>query len=286
MKNVFRSLMAVIFLPLVAFALLLSNVLQTLSLLVYPVSRAACRYLNRLISGSWFNFLRWSLEVPIGIRFVQTGDALPWRENAFLLANHQAMADIPSLLVIARKSGRLGDLKWFVKEPLKWVPGVGWGLQFLDSLFVKRNWTADKESVMAVFSKIRREKIPFWVISFLEGTRSSPKKIAKSQSFARKQGWPELKHVMLPRSRGFEATLEGLGALNQAIYDVTIAYPGAAPDLLQLFFGPVDTIHLHVRRFTEWPEKREERAEWVMERFREKDELLSFFKEHGRFPSA
>jgi lysocardiolipin and lysophospholipid acyltransferase len=91
---------------------------------------------------------------------------------------------------------------------------------------------------------------------------------------------------MLPRSRGFEATLEGLGELNQAIYDVTIAYPGDPPDLLQLFFGPIDRVHLHIRRFTEWPESREGKANWVMERFREKDELLSHFKAHGHFPSG
>lgn len=278
-----RILLAMIFVPLVAAALMLCNFLQMLSLVTRPFSAAGFRFANRTVVDAWFNFLRWVVTVPLGVKVIRTGDPLPWRENAFLISNHQAMADIPVLLTLAHASGRMGDLKWFVKDPIKWVPGIGWGLQFVDSLFVKRNWMADREKVLATFSRIRSHQTPFWVVSFLEGTRATPKKIARSQNFGAKQGLPHLKYVMLPRTKGFEATLDGLGDLNQAIYLATIAYEGKAPTLRELFFGPVKRIHLHVSRFTSWPMSASDRANWIIQHFEEMDQRLAHFHEQGSF---
>lgn len=284
MKKLLRPLLAPILLLALALAILLANFMQMASLVFAPFSGRAFRFANRFICNAWFGFLRWSLEDVLGVEFRQTGETFPWRENGFLIANHQAMADIPALISIAHRSGRMGDLKWFVKDPLKWVPGVGWGMRFLDCLFVKRNWTADKEKVTATFAKIRDQKIPFWVVSFLEGTRATPAKLARSQAFAERQGLPRLEHLMLPRTKGFEATLEGLGTTNRAIYDATIAYEGPPPSLLELFFS-VERVHIHTQRFTQWPGRREEMAAWIIQRYVEKDELLKEFKSRGAFPA-
>jgi 1-acyl-sn-glycerol-3-phosphate acyltransferase len=284
MPQPFRLAFASLLWPLLAAGLLLANALQMLSLAFLPLSPALFRYLNRRISGGWFGLLRISFETLLRVEVRQTGTPLPWRENAFLIANHQAMADIPILVALAARSGRMGDLKWFVKDPLKWVPGIGWGMRFLDCLFVKRNWTADREMVERVFARIREKRIPFWIVSFLEGTRATPAKLARSQAFARKQGLPHLEYVMVPRTKGFEATLQGLHGANRAIYDATIAYEEAAPSLTRLFFGPVKRVHVHTRRYTEWPVTAEERARWITERFVEKDKLLAHFHAQGSFP--
>jgi 1-acyl-sn-glycerol-3-phosphate acyltransferase len=285
MRKLLRPVLATVLLALLALSVLLANLLQMVSLVALPFSARAFRAFNRFICNSWFGLLRWSLEDAIGIEFRQTGEVYPWRENGFLIANHQKMADIPGLIAIARRSGRMGDLKWFVKDELKWVPGIGWGMRFLDCLFVKRNWTADKEKVTATFAKIREEKIPFWVVSFLEGTRATPSKIARSQGFAAKQGLPKLENLMLPRTKGFEATLEGLGATNKAVYDATIGYEGPPPSLLQLFYA-VERVHIHTRRFTEWPSAKEEKEAWIIQRYVEKDAILKEFKARGAFPPA
>ncbi len=274
MRRLVKFLAACFFVPLVAITLLSANAMQMLTLILYPFSTALFRQANRWISGSWFGFLRWVMEVPLQIQIEQKGDTLPKKENAFVIVNHQAMADIPVLLTLAARSNRLGDLKWYVKDPLKWSPGVGWGLLFLDCLFVKRNWTADKEKVLNTFARIRRNKSPFWVISFLEGTRSNPKKIQRSQDFAMRKGLPHLENVLLPRTKGFEATLQGLGELNQAIYDITIAYDGPAPNLFTFLFGSMDRVVVHTKRYTTWPTKPEEQVQWVIDRFVEKDKLL------------
>lgn len=285
MRKILRPLLATVLLVLLAIAILLANFLQMASLVLLPFSARGFRAFNRFICNAWFGSLRWSLEDAIGIEFRQTGENFPWRENAFLIANHQKMSDIPALIVIAHRSGRMGDLKWFVKDPLKWVPGVGWGMRFLDCLFVKRNWTADKEKVTATFAKIREENIPFWIVSFLEGTRLRPAKLARSQEFARKQGLPHLEYVMLPRTKGFEATLEGLGASNKAVLDATIGYEGASPNLWQLFYK-TERVHIHTRRFTQWPGTREEKGAWIIQRYVEKDALLKEFKATGAFPAS
>jgi 1-acyl-sn-glycerol-3-phosphate acyltransferase len=267
--------------PLLFCSMLLANALQMLSLALRPFSARAFREANRAITGAWFFFLAWIVET-VGVRVKIEGDEIPYRENAVLIANHQAMVDIPALVFLARRAGRLGDLKWFVKDPIKWVPGIGWGMLFIDCIFVRRNWTADKDKVMSTFARLRDHQIPFWVISFLEGTRATPEKLERSRAFARKAGLPELKRVMLPRTKGFEATLEGLGPLVSAVYDATISYQGRAPTITELFLR-VREITVHVKRYplAKLPKEREALNAWTIERYREKDAYLAGRAERG-----
>lgn len=274
--------------PLLGYLLFL-NVVQMGSLMVWLVSDRLFRFVNRWVARSWFNFLAWVLEKPLGVKFVITGDTLPLKENAFVIANHQSGCDIPAVAVLASRCRRAGDLKWFVKDPIKWVPGVGWGLRFLDCLFVKRNWTADKDKILATFERLRERKAPFWILSFVEGTRLTPAKLLRSQEYCRKAGLPVLNEVMSPRTRGFEATLEGLGRMTDAVYDVTLGfegYPvGLVPGLRELFFGRMNRVHVHVRRFPAagLPCEREGRVQWVLDRFEEKDSLMARFRATGSF---
>jgi len=45
---------------------------------------------------------------------------------------------------------------------------------------------------------------------------------AKSNIFAQREGRPQLKHLLLPRTRGFNALLESLRESNPVVYDVTV----------------------------------------------------------------
>lgn len=289
MPRLRKLLLALLAIPPLLGYLLLLNVLQVLSaVLLAPVWGSGFRAVNRLCARSWFNCLSFTLERVLGVEFRVTGDSLPPRENAFVIANHQSGCDIPALVVLATRCRRAGDLKWFVKDPIKWVPGIGWGMQFLDCIFVKRNWTADKDKILATFERLRTHRVPFWILSFVEGTRLTPAKMERSQAYCRKAGLPVPRFSMSPRTRGFEATLEGLGALTDAVYDVTIAFEGyevgLVPGLKELFFGRMDRVHVHVRRYaaTGLPQEREGRVAWVLARFEEKDALLGRFRETGR----
>lgn len=283
-----RVLLSLVYLPLLAFAVLLCNFLQMLSLAFLPFSGAAFRLVNRNLARTWFSSLAVSLDLLPGLAIVRTGNALPPGENAFVIANHQSGADIPALIWLAHHEGRTADLKWFVKDVIKWVPGIGWGMLFLDCLFLKRNWAADKEKIVATFERLRKNRVRFWILSFVEGTRLTIAKRERSREHCRKAGLPELTHVMSPRTRGFEATLEGLGSMVDAVYDITIAFEGfptgQIPGAMALFFGPLRRVHLDVRRFpvASIPPTREGRTQWVLDRFSEKDRRLAEFYRTGR----
>lgn len=264
-------------------ALLLCNLAQASSLLLWPLSPWLTRKVNRICAGLWYGLLCECLERVLGLRYVITGDILPAQENAFVLSNHQAMADIPALLALAHRQGRTGDTKWFVKDPLKWVPGVGWGLVFLDCIFVKRNWIADRDRVLATFARLRESGFSFWVISFLEGTRATPAKRKRSQEFAARQGLPHLTHLLLPRTKGFVATLDGLSPRIEAVYDVTIGYVGAPPSLFRLL-ARTREVHLAVRRYplASLPATSVGRAQWATDLYVAKDAAMGEFLRTGR----
>jgi 1-acyl-sn-glycerol-3-phosphate acyltransferase len=205
-----------------------------------------------------------------------SGDTVPKGENAILVMNHQQMPDIPFLLPFARSKGRVGDLKFFVKDALKYVPGVGWGLVFSGSVFVKRDWSRDEAAIDRAFRAIRESSMPFWLVVFAEGTRIGPHKLAREQRKAREQKRRPLRHVLMPRTRGFTAAVRALRQRADAVYDLTLAYEKGVPTMWQFVRGLARRAHLHVRRFPvdDLPRSDEELAGWLIDRFYEKDELL------------
>jgi 1-acyl-sn-glycerol-3-phosphate acyltransferase len=283
--RILRFVPSLLYFVLLLLALVPLNLVQMLSLVAWPFSGKLFRAINRGVCATFFNGLNILMEKFAGVEVAITGDPLPYRENAFVIANHQAMADIPSIIALARRSGRAGDLKWFVKDPIKYVPGIGWGMLFLDCIYVKRNWMADKSRVLKTFESLRTHRTPFWLVSFLEGTRITPEKRARSQAFGERQKLPHLEHVMLPRTKGFEATMEGLGSHKQAVYDLTIGYEGRPPGLSALLLGGVKRIHVHARRYpvAELPKENKERADWALARWVEKEERMARFYRDGHF---
>lgn len=269
-----------------AVSLLVINLLQMASLVVLPFSRPGFRALNRAFADTWWGWCVSYVERFQGVRVVLTGDAVPSDENALVVANHQDYSDIVMLLCLGARKGRLGDMKWFVKDGLKYVPGVGWGMLFLDCIFVRRNWTADRESVEHTFVKVRQHRIPIWLISFLEGTRLTKRKLEASQRYMARHNLAPTEHVMFPRTKGFVASIRGLGGHVQAVYDVTIAYEGRVLKLWDILKGNPQKAHLHVRRFPvpELPKDDETLAEWAVTLFAEKERLLAQFQQTGAFP--
>ena len=267
-------------------SLLAFNVLQLLSLALLPLSRTTFRRFNRWCADTWWGWCVSTARRLNGTELVVSGDVVPPRENAIVVANHQQMPDITTIMTFARTKDRLGDLKFFVKKALKWVPGVGWGMQFINCLFVDRDWTSDRETIRRTFATLVEEQIPTWLVTFVEGTRATPEKIAHSQAFARERGLAVLEHVLLPRTKGFVAAVRGLGDHVAAVYDLTIGYAEGVPTLWQYIRGSVRRIHLHVRRFPveDLPRPEEEIGSWLHQRFAEKDQLLDHFYATGSFP--
>ena len=266
-------------------ALLIINIFQMLSLVVLPFSRRKFRAFNRFCANTWWNWLVIYTERLQGTDVVFTGDAIPRDENAIVVANHRDYSDIAMLLCLGARKGRLGDMKWFVKDVLKYLPGVGWGMLFLDCIFVKRNWTADRASVEKTFAKVKRDKISIWLVSFLEGTRLTPGKLEASQRYMARKNLTPTRQVMFPRTKGFVASVRGLGSHIQAVYDVTIAHEGPVLKVWDILKGTGRKVHLHVRRFPvpDLPADDAELSAWAINLFVEKDRLLQQCMETGAF---
>lgn len=268
--------------------LMLGNLGQTASLAALPFSRRAFRRLNRELADAWWGHCVTLSRLLNRARVVVTGDPVPMRENAVVVANHQQMPDITFLMMFARSKDRLGDMKWFVKDQLKWVPGIGWGMVFLDCLFVRRDWAEDEASIARTFAGIVRDQVPLWLILFAEGTRITPDKIERSRAYAAERGLRPTEHVLQPRTKGFVASLKGLRGHVDAVYDITIGYEEGVPTLWQFIKGLSTVAHLHVHRtpVAELPRSDEALARWLQERYQVKDRLLAHFYQHGAFPSG
>ncbi len=256
--------------------LLLTNLVQLSSRLVLPFSRRGFYRINRECPAFWWGLCDLAAKYTHRIQFVVTGDDLPKNENALLIANHQQLTDVLALFPIARVRGRLGDLKWFAKESLRHVPGVGWGLTFIGCVFLKRDWFTDKARIERTFQHLIESGIPYWLISFVEGTRITPEKLRKSREHAVKRCLVPPSYTLVPRVKGFSASVQGLRGSAVAVYDVTIGYPKGIPSLWQYISGQVSEIHLHLKRYgmETLPNDEEGLARWLSDRFSEKEAWL------------
>lgn len=261
------------------------NPIQVASMALLPFSRRAVRAVNRWCARSIWGLWVLMAERQNGIRVRVTGDEVPLRENALVLPNHQSITDIMVLLCLAWRCGRLADMKFFVKDVVKWFPGFGWGMWLLDCIFVRRDWDRDRAGVQKIFAKYQREHIPLFLVTFLEGTRRTPAKQERARTFARERGLCEPTHTLVPRTKGFVATILGLRDHLDAVYDVDIAYPERVPTLVDAFRARVDRIEVRVRRtpVADLPAEEEGLARWVHDCFREKDRRLARFAVEQRF---
>ena len=119
---------------------------------------------------------------------------------------------------------------------------------------------------------------------------------AKSNEFAKREGKPVLRHLLLPRTRGFQSSLECLRGCRPVIYDVTMAYAGydgslppmqadfGMPTLWQLLRRKFPReVHLRIKRYS--MEEVLQDSNWLVKKWAEKDRLLAHFARHQQFPA-
>jgi len=276
MKKVRHILLSGLIALFLASTLLAVNIFQVLTLIIYPFSRSAFFYANRIFADKWWGLCVWVVnrvhQVPI--RF--SGDELDKDGNGIIISNHQSMADILVIFDLAVRQKRVGDLKWFIKDAIKWFPGVGWGLLFLNSVFVKRDWNRDANRISKAFHGLISSKMPFYMVLFPEGTRIKPSKLAESVKFTNKAGLLPMNHVLFPRTKGFVATIKGLRQDISAVYDVTIRYNGDTPTLWQWFTSDPGLVEVFVKKYPKnfLPDEPKALSEWLIQVYREKDARL------------
>ncbi|EMC97325.1 hypothetical protein BAUCODRAFT_68107 [Baudoinia panamericana UAMH 10762] len=234
-------------------------------------------------------------------------------ERVVLMANHQIYTDWLYMWWIGYTNSppMHGHIYIILKESLKWAPIIGPAMQFYGFIFMARKWSKDQERMRYRLRKLSTSKHsgpksgalkgasldPMWLLIFPEGTNVSANTRNGSKKYSEKMGIPDMKHQLLPRSTGLQFCLQECADTVEYLYDCTIGYEGIphglyGQDVFTLrsvyFQGrPPKSVNMHWRRFkiADLPvNDHDAMSQWVLDRWREKDELLEHFYQNGKFP--
>lgn len=167
------------------------------------------------------------------------------RDRRYLiLPNHQSWTDIFVLQALFHP--KTPFLTFFLKRQLLYIPFFGviwWALGFP---FMQRRSSAylekhpeergqDLETTRRFCEKIRAH--PFAVINFVEGTRRTPAKAAKSP----------YKHLLAPKAGGIAIALQALDYQFDHVLEVTLQYASAQTRFVDLLAGRLGKVRAIVR---------------------------------------
>ncbi|KAL8698210.1 MAG: hypothetical protein Q9224_001958 [Gallowayella concinna] len=191
-----------------------------------------------------------------------------------------------------------GRIYVVLKESLRRIPVIGWGMQFSQFIFLKRDWEKDKDRLAAHLQKLNDTVAPMWLMLFPEGTNLHPVTRKQSKKWADKNKIPDMQHQLLPRSKGLQFCIQQLRKTVPYVYDCTIAYEGVptgqyASEIFTIqasYLGgnPPKSVNMYWRRFDVWTiPVDDDRAfdNWLRARWIEKDQLLDNYQKTGRFPA-
>ncbi|SPO30456.1 related to CST26 - protein required for incorporation of stearic acid into phosphatidylinositol [Ustilago trichophora] len=185
------------------------------------------------------------------------------------MSNHQVYTDWLYLWCLAYYADVADSILIILKKSLKWIPFVGWGMQFYRFIFLARNWASDQAQLAKQLGEVASENHSqnsastntakkLLLLIFPEGTLVSNNTRPISAKFAEKMGIKDLENVLLPRSTGLFFCLRTLAKEMDDLWlvDFTIGYPGVPPagfgqdyyTLRSIFMQgvPPPAIHIHL----------------------------------------
>jgi lysophosphatidic acid acyltransferase/lysophosphatidylinositol acyltransferase len=208
------------------------------------------------------------------------------KERAIALCNHGS--DIDWLLgwMVALRAGVLGYTRCLLKEVLSFVPFLGPSFYFSEYIFVSRSWEKDFPRLKKMYSTIANTVLPYWLVIYAEGTRSTPEKQAASQAYSREHSLPVFNNVLYPRTKGFCLAVDELRGSTEAILACTLAFPGEPPTVSDIFANKSVDIHVHISKYDakEVGTTHAEMSEFCVKVYAEMDRLLEQYKINRTFP--
>ncbi len=247
--------------------------------------RARIRRILGKIAEQWISVNNWIWQNQPETQWnVDIQAQIDRKRSYMLIANHQSWVDIMVLQRVLHQRAPL--LRFFLKHELIYVPIMGLAWWALDFPFLKRyskdqiakNPKLKNKDVRSALRACRKFRhIPVTLMNFVEGTRITEDKHARSKS-------PYV-HLLPPKVGGFALSLSALQNHVSAVIDVTIVYPDGVPTLWDLLCGRVEKIDVLVKQ-REIPEqliridthKRDElkaqAAQWLNQLWVEKDQTI------------
>eukprot|EP00090_Calanus_glacialis_P000224 TRINITY_DN10149_c0_g1_i1.p1 TRINITY_DN10149_c0_g1~~TRINITY_DN10149_c0_g1_i1.p1 ORF type:complete len:398 (-),score=86.22 TRINITY_DN10149_c0_g1_i1:165-1358(-) len=258
------------------------------------INRRLYRLSTDMLYSSWEAFNVSLLQVVYGVKLVLTGDDLQHNEHALIVLNHPTRTDWNFLWQGLFHAGPNHNTKIILKEQLRKIPGMGWVMAMSRFLYLKRTWSSDAsilDCMLDYFSIIRNEGGKQLVL-FPEGTNITTISKGRSDAYAAKNNKPVYEYVLHPRTTGFVHLSRGMMDRNllDAVYDVTIAYPGSKPlTEATLISGDIpEQVNLHFVRHpvSSLPSTYIGMEKWLEERWRDKELALnSFYTKNTNFPA-
>lgn len=275
------------------FTLTTGVVLNIIQIICSPLRLFAPRLshrLNCLASEYAWNLCQYMVEGQDNAKISLSGlEDIPREESAIVICNHAYFGDFYLIHALATKRGMLPSCRYFIKDSIKYIPVFGWGMKLCNFPFLKRNWARDSARITQVLDMFINYKLPVWLISHVEGSRISKSKLEASHKFARENNLPLLQNVLIPRCKGFMATISALRKSHvKYVYDITVAYYHAKrgfcspPTLWDILTGNLDDyqLHAHIDRIpiTTIPSEEGQVTKWLYDLYLEKDSLLEDIK--------
>ncbi|XP_013106571.2 1-acyl-sn-glycerol-3-phosphate acyltransferase delta [Stomoxys calcitrans] len=273
---------------------LVINAMQLILLLtVKPINKWLFRKLMYYLCYSLYSQLTfvsdWFSNSKINV-YMDAEDEKKYcgKENVLLIMNHSYEIDWLAGWMFTEKVGVLGNCKAYAKKVISYVPVIGWAWKFAEFVFLERSFDKDREIIARQLKEVYAYPDPTWLLLNAEGTRFTEKKHEASVKFAQERGMTVLKHHLIPRTKGFTASLESLRGRCPVVYDINLAFKKDAvnpPTLSTLMSGKPVEGYMFVRRIPleTVPADEEKAAAWLHNLFIEKDRIIESFHTTGSF---
>uniref|UniRef100_A0AC35G1B1 Phospholipid/glycerol acyltransferase domain-containing protein n=1 Tax=Panagrolaimus sp. PS1159 TaxID=55785 RepID=A0AC35G1B1_9BILA len=162
-------------------------------------------------------------------------------DRVLVMVNHQSTADVPCLFAILQHKGVASRKTiWLMDQMFRWTPfgiiGQMHGDYFIKQGKATRDTELDrlKEHLRNVFWERDRR----WVVLFPEGGFYY-KRIEQSQAYGKKNGFPHLEHVTLPRMGAVKAILEEVGPREDDDGEMVKTKSGSKIEILKDTIGAI-----------------------------------------------
>ena len=242
--------------------------------------RKTCLGLSKFIVGLNMSnssyFYRRILNLPIYFY----GDAISKNDTGLFFMNHRSSVDHLFFISLLSEIADPSKIKIVMKSMLRFFPGLGHVCYINDFPFLKRDYSTDQIYLKNVGKTLKDSN----VLIFPEGTRFTNKKLIDSNLYSQKNGYPQYKNVLLPKTKGSYLIMKSMleNKTLDYVYDLTIDFEGIEKGKQYdvgtfIFKNNAKAIHIHCRKIhvSNIPLEENQFRRWMHNLYLSKDFLLN-----------